>query len=51
MDRGHDIIGPVFNWRIKTVDGVTVLNLYTKSDGALNLYHVSTKYLKGFHSY
>ena len=36
---------------IKTVDGVIVLNLYTLSDDALYLYHVSRKYLTGFQSY
>ena len=36
---------------LKTVDGVMVLNLYTMSDSAFYLYHVSRKYLKAFHSY
>ena len=40
--KGHD--------SLKTVYGVTVLNFYTeKSDNALYLYHISRKYLKGFH--
>ena len=36
---------------IKTVNGVTVLNLCTSSDDALYLYQVSKTYLKGFQSY
>ena len=43
---------------LKTVDGVMVLNLYTKSDDALSLYHVSRtiqvicilKFSKGYNS-
>ena len=35
----------------KTVYEVMILNLCTSSDGALYLYQISRKYLKGFQSY
>ena len=36
---------------VTAVDGLTELNLYTKSADALYLYRVSRKYHKGFHIY
>ena len=50
---GHDFATQIFKGHnfIKIEDGVTFLQLCTLPDGAVYIYQLSPKYIKGFQNY